>query len=120
MFDLPPFLSVVRTIINSSLIHITESISRGYAEVYLPELLTSSVGGCSSELLRCIPLDPKQHSSSTLGIAASVGGSGGGKWEFTSNPVSSSTSLTIRKPTITAEVLLVFQPKEISFRRLDF
>eukprot|EP00108_Taenia_solium_P002837 TsM_000224700 transcript=TsM_000224700 gene=TsM_000224700 len=80
-----------------------KSISRGYAEVYLPELLTSSVGGCSSELLRCIPLDPKQHSSSTLGIAASVGGSGGGKWEYTSNPVSSSTSLTIRKPTVTAE-----------------
>ncbi|VDK34860.1 unnamed protein product [Taenia asiatica] len=93
----------IRETINSSLLHITESISRGYAEVYLPELLTSSVGGCSSELLRCIPLDPKQHSSSTLGIAASVGGSGGGKWEYTSNPASSSTSLTIRKPTVTAE-----------------
>ncbi|KAL5110343.1 Coronin-1B [Taenia crassiceps] len=80
-----------------------KSISRGYAEVYLPELLTSSVRGCSSELLRCIPLDSKQHSSSTLGIAASVGGSGGGKWEYTSNSASSSTSLTIRRPTVTAE-----------------
>ncbi|VDM31263.1 unnamed protein product [Hydatigera taeniaeformis] len=80
-----------------------KSISRGYAEVYLPELLTSSVGGCSSELLRCIPLDLKQHSSSTLGIAANVGGSGGGKWEYTSNSASSSALLAIRKPTITAE-----------------
>nr|CDS17802.1 C2 calcium lipid binding region CaLB [Echinococcus granulosus] len=80
-----------------------KSISRGYAEVYLPELLTSSVRGCLSELLRCIPLDPKQHSSSTLGMAVGIGGSGGGKWDHTSNPTSSSTSLTIRKPTVTAE-----------------
>ncbi|KAM3172266.1 hypothetical protein ACTXT7_014907 [Hymenolepis weldensis] len=85
-----------------------ESVSRGYAEVYLPELLTSMAGGCSSELLRCITLDPKQHSSSTSGLMGGPGGAGlssagGGAWDFASSPASSSTSLTIRKPTVTAE-----------------
>ncbi|KAM7537544.1 hypothetical protein Aperf_G00000063873 [Anoplocephala perfoliata] len=85
-----------------------KSISRGYAEVYLPDLLTSMVGGGSSELLRCISLDPKQHSSSTSGLlggpgSGPSGGVGGGAWEFVSSSASSSTSLTIRKPTVTVE-----------------
>ncbi|VDL32687.1 unnamed protein product [Hymenolepis diminuta] len=90
------------------LFSLSESVSRGYAEVYLPELLTSMAGGCSSELLRCITLDPKQHSSSTSGLMGGPGGAGlssagGGAWDFASSPASSSTSLTIRKPTVTAE-----------------
>uniref|UniRef100_A0A5K3FMN9 C2 domain-containing protein n=1 Tax=Mesocestoides corti TaxID=53468 RepID=A0A5K3FMN9_MESCO len=79
-----------------------KSISRGYAEIYLPELLTSSVGGCSTELLRCISLDSKQHSSTT-GLVGSAGVGGGGKWEHGSSPATSFTSLAIRKPTVTAE-----------------
>lgn len=93
------------------LFSLSESVSRGYAEVYLPELLTSMAGGCSSELLRCITLDPKQHSSSTSGLmggpsGAGLSSAGGGAWDFASSPASSSTSLTIRKPTVTAEVSL--------------
>ena len=76
----------------------SESISRGYAEVSLPELLTSSIGGSSGELLRCIPLDPKPHSTSTSGLLS------GPQWEHAATPASSSTSLVIRKPTVTAEV----------------
>nr|CDS34685.2 C2 calcium lipid binding region CaLB [Hymenolepis microstoma] len=85
-----------------------KSISRGYAEVYLPDLLTSMAGGCSSELLRCITLDPKQHSSSTSGMmggpsGAGLNSAGGGAWDFASSPASSPISLAIRKPTVTAE-----------------
>ncbi|VDO03879.1 unnamed protein product [Rodentolepis nana] len=88
-----------------------KSISRGYAEVYLPDLLTSMAGGCSSELLRCITLDPKQHSSSTSGMmggpsGAGLNSAGGGAWDFVSSPTSSPISLAIRKPTVTAEVSL--------------
>ncbi len=97
----PCFQINVKNLTFNSLINL-ESISRGYAEVYLPELLTSSIGGgCQSELLRCIPLEVKHHAQSTAGL---VGGGVGGKWEHSSTPTSSFTSLAIRKPTVTAEV----------------
>lgn len=70
-----------------------KSISRGYAEIHLSDLLSSASGALGgTELMRCIPLEVKHQSSSS-----------GGKWEHAQTPISSLASLTICKPSITAE-----------------
>ncbi|KAL7064140.1 hypothetical protein AAHC03_04730 [Spirometra sp. Aus1] len=70
-----------------------KSISRGYAEIHLSDLLSSASGALGgTELMRCIPLEVKHQSSSV-----------GGKWEHAQTPMSSLASLTICKPSITAE-----------------
>ncbi|VDL89082.1 unnamed protein product [Schistocephalus solidus] len=103
-------MPIFYALLNSSLHHLVESISRGYAEIHLSDLLSSASGALGgTELMRCIPLEVKHQSSSS-----------GGKWEHAQTPISSLASLTICKPSITAEVRKPTAAIVYDIQRLEF